>query len=397
MKAVYLDHAATTALSKVAYEAMQPYLSTVYGNPGGIYSLGIEAKKALTIARRQIAKGLEADPTEIFFTSGGTEADNWAICGVIYEALFRKNKQKESVYPHIITTSFEHHAVLETCHFLEKMGTEVTYLEPSNGGSVSAEQLEQAIRPNTILVSVMMANNEIGTIQPIKKMAKIAHEHGILFHTDAVQATGHLPISIKELGVDLLSASAHKFGGPKGIGFLYVKQGLVLEPFMHGGGQERGRRAGTENVAAIVGMAAAFSEALERMGTVSAEAVCSDSELAHLRDYLWKRMKESVPDVYLNGAKENRMPGNLNVLIKDVDSEALLLHLNHYGICASGGAACTSSQADASHVLKAIGLSDQDAKCSIRFSLGDENSIEEMNYVVEKLAEIVEELRAMRK
>lgn len=393
MKLIYLDHAATTALSKKAYDAMQPYLTQAYGNPGGIYSLGIESKKAITTARRQIAACLQADVSEIFFTSGGTEADNWAICGSVFSSL-QKNKDKKL---HVITSSFEHHAVLETCHFLEKMGIEVTYLNPSEEGFVTSEELEKAIRPNTILVSVMMANNEIGSIQPIKELAKVAHEHGILFHTDAVQTVGHLPISVKELGVDLMSASAHKFGGPKGIGFLYVKQGIVLEPFMHGGGQERGRRAGTENVASIVGMSTAFEEALEKIGREDEETICTASAIAGVRNYLWQQIEECIPDVYLNGAKEKRMPGNLNVLIKDVDSEALLLHLNHFGICASGGSACTSSQADASHVLKAIGLSDLDAKCSVRFSLGEENTVEEMDYVVEKLAEVVEELRALRK
>lgn len=381
---IYLDHAATTALSDKAYKAMQPYMTSEYGNPGGIYSLGIEAKKAITKARRQIAADIDADASEVFFTSGGTESDNWAICGVAFAAM----QKAKDMRPHIITTSFEHHAVLETCRFLEKMNVDVTYIEPSGDGGIGVKSVEDAIRPNTVLISVMMANNEIGTIQPIKEMAQIAHKHGILFHTDAVQTMGHLPISVKELDVDLMSASAHKFGGPKGIGFLYSKQGTALLPFIHGGGQERGRRAGTENVASIVGMAAALTESIED--------ICENPFLADMRNYLWECMQESISDISLNGGLDKRMPGNLNVLIRNVDSEALLLHLNHHGICAAGGSACTSSLADASHVLKAIGLSDEEAKSSVRFTLGKENTREEMDFVVEKLAGIVEELRGLR-
>ena len=400
IKNVYLDHAATTALSESAFLAMEPYLGEQFGNPGGIYSYGVQAKKAVTQSRKKIASLLEAQTNEIYFTSGGTEADNWAILGVVMPVLRKylqeqkTNRCREPI--HLITSSFEHHAVLECMKWLEQWGVEVTYLQPTKEGFVTPYQLEKAMRPNTLLVSIMYVNNEIGTIQPIKEMARIAHAKGALFHTDAVQAVGHIPVLIQDLQVDMLSAAGHKFGGPKGIGFLYLRQGLQTDTFMHGGGQERGRRAGTENVAGIVGMAAALEESVSGIEYDNLEMLCKKSALAALRNTFWKDISESIDGVEVNGSMTFRMPGNLNVLVRGVDSEALLLHLNHQGICASGGSACTGSSADASHVLRAIGRSEEEAKQSVRFSLGKENTTEELNYVVRKMRDIVAMLRSLR-
>ena len=400
IKNVYLDHAATTALSELAYLAMQPYLGEQFGNPGGIYSYGVQAKKAVTQSRKKIASLLGAQANEIHFTSGGTEADNWAVLGTVMPILKEfMLEQKSSVIRepiHVITSSFEHHAVLECMKWLEQWGVEVTYLQPTKEGFVTPDQLERAMRPNTLLVSIMYVNNEIGTIQPIKEMARIAHAKGALFHTDAVQAVGHIPVLIQDLQVDMLSGAGHKFGGPKGIGFLYLRQGLDTESILHGGGQERGRRAGTENVAGIVGMAAALEEAVSGIEYTDLKTLCENSALADMRNAFWKDISESIDGVEVNGSMNRRMPGNLNIRIKDVDSEALLLHLNHEGICASGGSACTSSLGDASHVLRAIGRSEEEAKQSVRFSLGKENTTEELNYVVRKMRDIVAMLRSLR-
>ena len=400
LKNIYLDHAATTALSEKAFQAMQPYLREQFGNPGGIYSYGVQAKKAVNRSRKKIAALLEAQANEIYFTSGGTEADNWAVLGTVTTALRKRMMESqagtcgESI--HVITSSFEHHAVLECMRWLENWGVEVTYLQPTQDGYVTPLQLEKAIRPNTLLVSVMMVNNEIGTIQQVKDLAKVAHTYGVVFHTDAVQAVGHIPVSVQELQVDMLSAGAHKFGGPKGIGFLYLRQGIQTDIFMHGGGQERGRRAGTENVAGIVGMAAAMEDAVSKIEYQDLNALCEKSSLSILRNGFWKDISETIEGVEVNGSMGARMPGNLNVLIRGVDSEALLLHLNHEGICASGGSACTSSASDASHVLRAIGRSEEEAKQSIRFTLGEENTREELTYAVKKLADAVAHLRKLR-
>lgn len=385
-KIIYLDHAATAPLKREAYDAMQPYLQEEYGNPGGVYTPAVEAKKAVNRARRQIAEEIHCDANEVFFTSGGTEADNWALTGVCLAKMI--GLEGRNIQPgerlHVITTSFEHHAVLETCSFLEKIGVDVTYIEPDREGFINPDSLKKAICPNTVLVSVMMANNEIGTIQPIKELAKTAHEKGAIFHTDAVQTVGHLPIDVKELDVDLLSAGAHKFGGPKGIGFLYVKQGTVLEPFMHGGGQERGRRAGTENVASIAAMAAALS------------VKENTAQITKMRDYLAKRIACEIPDVLINGSMQNRMAGNINVSIKGIGSEALLLHLNRYGICASGGSACTTSVKSGSHVLRSLGRTEEEALSAIRITIGEENTIEQLDFTLETLKTVVKKLRELR-
>lgn len=400
LKKVYLDHAATTVLSDHAFQAMKPYLQEQFGNPGGIYSYGVQAKKAVTQSRKKIAALLEAQANEIYFTSGGTEADNWAILGTVMPVVRNRMQLQcsggNTNRIHVITASFEHHAVLEPVKWLEQWGVEVTCLQPSREGYITPGQLESALRPDTMLVSVMMVNNEIGTIQQVKELAQVAHAHGTLFHTDAVQAVGHIPVSVRELQVDMLSASGHKFGGPKGIGFLYLRQGLQPDAFIHGGGQERGRRSGTENVAGIVGMAAALEESVSGIEYKNLEMLCEKSSLAVLRNAFWKELSEAIDGVEVNGSMAFRTPGNLNVWIKGVDSEALLLHMNHQGICASGGSACTSASADASHVLRAIGRSEEEAKQSIRFSLGSENTQEELTYVVRKMRDIVAMLRELR-
>lgn len=379
---IYLDNAATTRTAPEAVEAMLPYFTECYGNAGAIYGLGSESKKALLRARETIAGTLGAEANEIYFTAGGSESDNWALKAA-FETFRNKGK-------HIVTSRIEHHAVLHTCEYLEKMGAEVTYLDVDTEGIVDPRQLRRAIRPDTILISVMSANNEVGTIQPIKEIGAIAAEHGILFHTDAVQAYGHLPMAVQECHIDLLSASAHKFNGPKGVGFLYMGKKAKIRSFIHGGQQERGRRAGTENVPGIVGMAVAARLSYERLEerTMKEQA---------LRDYLIGRIEETIPDVTLNGHRTKRLPNNVNFSFAGMEGETMLIMLDMAGICASAGSACTSGSVDPSHVLLAMGLSREQARGSLRLTLSAENTEEELDIVVEELRKIVERVRGMMK
>ncbi|MCX7748046.1 MAG: cysteine desulfurase NifS [Clostridia bacterium] len=379
-KFIYFDHAATTAAKKEVVEAMIPYYSEKYGNASSIYSVGRESKKAIEEARDRVAKALGAQSKEIFFTGSGTEADNWAIKGVAYA-----NKGKGN---HIITTSIEHHAVLHTCHYLESDGFEVTYLPVDDNGLVTAEQVREAIKPNTILITIMYANNEIGTIQPIAEIGKVAREKGVYFHTDAVQAVGNIPINVNELNVDLLSLSAHKFYGPKGIGALYVKKGTKITSFMHGGAQERGRRASTENVPHIVGLGKAIELAANNM-----EA--NNQKLLGLRERTIEEIQKRIPFVKLNGDRHKRLPGNVNFSFEFIEGESLLLMLDMKGIAASSGSACTSGSLDPSHVLLAIGLPHEIAHGSLRVTFGEENTNEDVDYLMEVLPMIVERLREM--
>ena len=377
---IYLDNAATTRTAPEVVEAMLPFFSENYGNASSIYSLGGVSKKAVNQARRILADYLGAKPEEIYFTAGGTEADNWALKAAA-EAYANKGK-------HIITTRIEHHAVLHTCEYLEKQGYEVTYVGVDENGIVKLQELEEAIRPDTILISVMYANNEIGTLQPIREVGQIAHERGILFHTDAVQAFGQLPINVDELHIDLLSASAHKVNGPKGVGCLYIRSGLKLRSFIHGGAQERSRRAGTENVPSIVG----FGRAIERAVDIMPEKIRKETML---RDYLIEQIYEKIPYCRLNGDRTRRLPGNVNFSCQFIEGESLLILLDMKGVCGSSGSACTSGALDPSHVLLAIGLSHELAHGSLRLTLSEENTKEEMDTVVTAIKEIVERLRAM--
>ena len=377
---IYLDNAATTKTCPEAVEAMLPYFTEVYGNPSSVYSFAAESKTAVEKGREQIAGMLGANSNEIYFTAGGSESDNWALTAVA-EAYEKKGR-------HIITSKIEHHAILHTCQYLEKKGFEVTYLDVDEYGTVNLEQLKQAIRPDTILISIMFANNEIGTIMPIKEIGAIAKEHGILFHTDAVQAFAHVPISVKDMHIDLLSASGHKFGGPKGVGFLYMRNGLKLGSFIHGGAQERKRRAGTLNVTGIVGMA----EAARQAEAALTERISYESGL---RDYLIGRVLKEIPYVRLNGHPVNRLSNNANFSFRFIEGESLLILLDMQGICASSGSACTSGSLDPSHVLLAIGLPHEIAHGSLRLTLSHENTKEQMDFVVEELKKIVERLRAM--
>ena len=377
---IYLDNAATTKTAPEVVEAMLPYFSEHYGNPSSIYSLGTESKKAVSGVRESIAKSLGAATNEIYFTAGGSEADNWAIKATA-EAYAQKGK-------HIITSAIEHHAVLHTCEYLEKRGFEVTYVGVDENGILKLDELEKAIRPDTILISVMFANNEIGTIQPIKEIGRIAKEHGVLFHTDAVQAYGQLPINVDEYQIDMLSASAHKLNGPKGIGFLYIRKGLKTRSFIHGGAQERSRRAGTENVPGIVGLGAASTRAFSRMEEKTKKEI-------ELRDYLIRRIEEEVPYCRLNGDRTRRLPNNVNFSFRFVEGESLLIMLDMRGICASSGSACTSGSLDPSHVLLAIGLPHEIAHGSLRLTLSEENTKEELDTTVEAIKEIVARLRDM--
>ena len=377
---IYLDNAATTKTAPEVVKAMLPYFSEHYGNPSSIYSLGTESKKAVSGVRESIAKSLGAATNEIYFTAGGSEADNWAIKATA-EAYVQKGK-------HIITSAIEHHAVLHTCEYLEKRGFEVTYVGVDENGILKLDELEKAIRPDTILISVMFANNEIGTIQPIKEIGRIAKEHGILFHTDAVQAYGQLPINVDEYQIDMLSASAHKLNGPKGIGFLYIRKGLKTRSFIHGGAQERSRRAGTENVPGIVGLGAASERAFARMEEKTKKEI-------ELRDYLIRRIEEEVPYCRLNGDRTRRLPNNVNFSFRFVEGESLLIMLDMRGICASSGSACTSGSLDPSHVLLAIGLPHEIAHGSLRLTLSEENTKEELDTTVEAIKEIVARLRDM--
>ncbi len=377
---IYLDNAATTKTAPEVVEAMLPYFSEHYGNPSSIYSLGTESKKVVSEVRESIAKSLGAANNEIYFTAGGSEADNWAIKATA-EAYVQKGK-------HIITSAIEHHAVLHTCEYLEKRGFEVTYVGVDENGILKLDELEKAIRPDTILISVMFANNEIGTIQPIKEIGRIAKEHGVLFHTDAVQAYGQLPINVDEYQIDMLSASAHKLNGPKGIGFLYIRKGLKTRSFIHGGAQERSRRAGTENVPGIVGLGAASARAFSRMEEKTKKEI-------ELRDYLIRRIEEEVPYCRLNGDRTRRLPNNVNFSFRFVEGESLLIMLDMRGICASSGSACTSGSLDPSHVLLAIGLPHEIAHGSLRLTLSEENTKEELDTTVEAIKEIVARLRDM--
>ena len=377
---IYLDNAATMKTAPEVVKAMLPYFSEHYGNPSSIYSLGTESKKVVSEVRESIAKSLGAANNEIYFTAGGSEADNWAIKATA-EAYAQKGK-------HIITSAIEHHAVLHTCEYLEKRGFEVTYVGVDENGILKLDELEKAIRPDTILISVMFANNEIGTIQPIKEIGRIAKEHGILFHTDAVQAYGQLPINVDEYQIDMLSASAHKLNGPKGIGFLYIRKGLKTRSFIHGGAQERSRRAGTENVPGIVGLGAASERAFARMEEKTKKEI-------ELRDYLIRRIEEEVPYCRLNGDRTRRLPNNVNFSFRFVEGESLLIMLDMRGICASSGSACTSGSLDPSHVLLAIGLPHEIAHGSLRLTLSEENTKEELDTTVEAIKEIVARLRDM--
>lgn len=377
---IYLDNAATTKCSPEAVCAMLPYLYEKYGNASGIYGLGSESQKAVAGSRRIIAESLHATPQEIYFTAGGSEADNWALIGA---AMANKDKGK-----HIITTKIEHHAILHTCQYLEKNGFEVTYLPVDEDGILSLEELEKAIRPDTILISVMFANNEIGSIQPIVQIGQIATEHKILFHTDAVQAYGHVPIDVEKMKIDLLSASGHKLNGPKGIGFLFIRNTVRIGSFIHGGAQERGRRAGTENVPGIVGLGVAAELAMKQM----------DSRIkkeTQLRDYLVTQIEEKFPNSKLNGSRVKRLPNNVNFSFPFIEGESMLIMLDRKGICASSGSACTSGSLDPSHVLLAIGLPHEMAHGSLRLTLSDQNTQEEMDTVVAELQEIVDRLQSM--
>ncbi|MGI5935311.1 MAG: cysteine desulfurase NifS [Oscillospiraceae bacterium] len=379
MRIVYADNSATTSVSKTALEAMLPYFTEYYGNPSTLYSVGREARKALDSARAKVAKAIGAEAKEIFFTAGGTEADNWAIRGA---AELRRKKGK-----HIITTAIEHHAVLHTCEDLEKHGYEVTYLPVDEYGRVTAEQLKRAIRDDTILVSIMTANNEIGTILPIKELCAAAHERDVLFHTDAVQAVGHIPIDVKELGVDMLSMSAHKFRGPKGIGALYVRRGLSLPPLLTGGGQESGRRSGTENVAGACGMAAALEESVEHMYE-------NIKRVSAMRDRLIEGLLK-IPCSRLTGDPVNRLPGTASFVFEFIEGESMILSLDAAGICASTGSACSSGSLDPSHVLTAIGLPHEVAHGSLRLSLNECNTEEDIDYILQTLPPIIQRLRDM--
>ncbi len=377
---VYLDHAATTYTKPEVLEEMLPYFTEIYGNPSSIHSFGREARKAMDFARERTAKAIHAQPSEIFFTGGGSEADNWAIKGV---ALGHKKKGN-----HIITTSVEHHAVSHTCEYLEEMGFSVTYLPVDSDGLVTPEQVREAITDKTILITIMFANNEIGTIMPIKEIGAIAKEKGIYFHTDAVQAVGHIDIDVDDLNIDMLSLSGHKFYGPKGIGALYIRRGIKLHPFVHGGAQERNRRAGTENLPAIVGLGKAIELATQDIEHHSAR-------LIKMRDRLIDSIQKDIPNVLLNGHRTNRLPGNVNISFEFIEGEALLLSLDIKGIAGSSGSACTSGSLDPSHVLLAIGLPHEIAHGSLRLTLGDQNTEEEIDYCLEVLPEIVLRLREM--
>ena len=377
---IYLDHAATTAVHSDVLKEMLPYFTDKFGNPSSVYGFAANNKNKLTEARETIAGALGAKSEEIYFTAGGSESDNWAL---------KCTAEAYGVHGgHIITTKIEHHAILHTCKYLQNRGYDVTYLDVDENGLVDLNTLEAAIRPDTFLISIMFANNEIGTIEPIKEIGEIAHRHGILFHTDAVQAFGQISIHVDEMNIDMLSASGHKFNGPKGIGFLYIKKGLKLKSFIHGGQQERGRRAGTENVPGIVGIAKACEIAMAEME----ERMKKETEL---RDYLIERILKEIPYTRLNGHSKKRLPNNVNISFQFVEGESILIMLDMAGICASSGSACTSGSVDPSHVLLAIGLPHEIAHGSLRLTIGYENTKEEMDTVVDNLKRIITNLRNM--
>lgn len=378
---IYLDNAATTRTAPQVVDAMLPYFSEFYGNPSSIYKIAGESKKAITKGRQQIAQVLGARTEDVYFTAGGSEADNWAL-----KATFEAYQAKGN---HIITTKIEHHAILHTCEYLEKVrGAKITYLDVDADGMISLEELEKAITPETVLISVMFANNEIGTIEPIREIGAIAKKHGVLFHTDAVQAFGQVPINVDEMNIDMLSSSGHKINGPKGIGFLYIRKGVKIRSFIHGGAQERKRRAGTENVPGIVGYGAAAQLASDTMAERTAKEI-------ELRDYMIGRIKAEVPIAKLNGHPEKRLPNNVNFSFEFIEGESLLIMLDMAGICASSGSACTSGSLDPSHVLLAIGLPHEIAHGSLRMTLSDETTKEDIDFTVEKIKEIVAKLRSM--
>lgn len=379
-KLLYLDNAATTKTAPEVVQAMLPYFTELYGNPSSVYSFAAKNKAAVMKQKEIIAKAIGAKENEIYFTAGGTESDNWALKATA-EAYENKGR-------HIITSKIEHHAVLHTCEYLEKKGFEITYLDVDEFGRIRLDELERAIRPDTILISIMFANNEIGTVQPIKEIGAIAKAHGVLFHTDAVQAFGHMPINVNECQIDMLSASAHKLNGPKGIGCLYIRTGVKIRSFIHGGAQERRRRAGTENVPGIIGFGAAVERAMQTL------EVRTEKEKM-LRDYLIEKIEKEIPYCRLNGHRTERLSNNVNFSFRFIEGESLLIMLDMKGICASSGSACTSGSLDPSHVLLAIGLPHEIAHGSLRISLNEEAEINDMDYVVETLKEIVANLRKM--
>ncbi len=379
-KIIYLDNAATTKTAPEVVDAMLPYFTEFYGNASTIYDLGNHSKNAMNEARDIIADALGARGEEIYFTAGGSESDNWAL-----KATAEAYKNKGN---HIITSKIEHHAILHTCEWLEKQGFEVTYVDVDENGVIKLDELKKAIRPTTILISVMFANNEIGTIQPIKEIGEIAKEHGILFHTDAVQAFGQVPINVDECHIDMLSASGHKLNGPKGIGFLYIRKGVKIRSFVHGGAQERKRRAGTENIPGIVGLGVATKRAIASMQERTAKEI-------ELRDYLIDRVLKEIPYTRLNGHRTNRLPNNANFSFQFIEGESMLIMLDMDGICGSSGSACTSGSLDPSHVLLAIGLPHEIAHGSLRLTLSEEITKEDIDFVIEKLKSIIERLRSM--
>ena len=377
---IYLDNAATTRLSETAFEAMRPYMMDQFANPAGTYSFAAGAAAAVEKAREQLAAVIGAKSSEIFFTSGGTESDNWALKGVM-QANAAKGR-------HLITSAIEHHAILHSAEALKKQGYDVTILPVDGDGTVDLDALEKAIRPDTVLISVMTANTEIGTLEPLERIGEIAHAHGVLFHTDAVQAFCHVPLDVERMHIDLLSASGHKFHGPKGVGLLYVRKGVKIAPFMDGGAQEKKRRAGTTNVPGIVGMAAAATEAVAHMDEIAAKEIA-------VRDHLIERISREIPHAKLNGHRTQRLPGNVNFCFRFIEGESMLMLLDDSGVCASSGSACTSGSLDPSHVLLAIGLPHEIAHGSLRLTLSEETTLADADYVVDTLKGIIERLRSM--
>jgi len=378
MEVKYFDNSATTRVKDEVFKEMIPYLSIEYGNPSSLYSIGRSAKRAISEARRRVASLINCSPEEIYFTSCGSESDNTALKGIAYA-----NKEKGN---HIITSKIEHPAILNSCKSLENKGFKISYIDVDKDGMLNLEKLESEITDQTTLISIMYANNEIGTIEPVKEIAQIAHSHGIIFHTDAVQAVGNIPIDVRKMNIDMLSLSGHKLYAPKGIGALYVKSGIEFERFMDGGHQEKNKRSGTENVAEIVALGKACQIAEKNIEQYQ-------QKLKNLRDYCLNKIQEKIPDIYINGTMERRLPGNINISFKDLNSGELLLRLDEVGICASGGSACSSKEASPSHVLTAIGLPSELSKGALRLTFGDYNSIEDVNYLVENLVRIVEKMR----
>lgn len=378
MEVKYFDNSATTRVKDEVFKEMIPYLSIEYGNPSSLYSIGRSAKRAISEARRRVASLINCSPEEIYFTSCGSESDNTALKGIAYA-----NKEKGN---HIITSKIEHPAILNSCKSLENKGFKISYIDVDKDGMLNLEKLESEITNQTILISIMYANNEIGTIEPIKEIAQIAHSHGIIFHTDAVQAVGNIPIDVRKMNIDMLSLSGHKLYAPKGIGALYVKNGIEFERFMDGGHQEKNKRSGTENVAEIVALGKACQIAEKNIEQYQ-------QKLKNLRDYCLNKIQEKIPDIYINGTMERRLPGNINISFKDLNSGELLLRLDEVGICASGGSACSSKEASPSHVLTAIGLPSELSKGALRLTFGDYNTKEDVEYLAENLVRIVEEMR----